>query len=153
NQAAIRPTLQGVMAQASTYGATIPDILGCTMSAPLLIWLNGIRKAASSKKGSKKGGVSTFRACADLLLGHNPIAAPMACIASNLALGLHGASVTTGYPLASYTISDANYYELLAVTVTLPYSVTFNDYGGGSFSLSGNFELPLWNLALRGPDP
>jgi hypothetical protein len=54
----------------------------------------------------------------------------------------------------SFTVTDANFYFVIAVTLTASYSFNVNDYGGpGPQTLSGNWEIPLWNELELGPDP
>src|SRR5579872_4469218 len=108
SQSKLAPTIQGVMGQASTYGATIPRYYGTTFGSPLLTWLNGIRQASSSKKGTKKSGGSTYNACASLLIGHNPIQHVLRVIASQIGLGLTSHKTVTGYGSSPFTITDPN---------------------------------------------
>lgn len=152
NHAIAKPTIAGIMSQTSTHGATIPRIYGTPKSSPLVTWMGNITKHSSSKKGSKKGGVPNYRCNLTMLIGHNPILGVGSIDSSNTGLGLIDHAVTGSGP--TFTINDPDFVQLVAVTVTQSYSVTFNDYGGGGpFTLSGSYQIPLWNTAVNGPDP
>lgn len=154
NHATARPTVQDVMQQAATYGATIPVVFGTVLMPPLIIWLNGIKKQ-SGKKSSKKGN-TTYTCQIDTLLGHNPIQTVEKAW-RNGPYG-YGSSfdhfLITGAPAPTYTITDPQFHHVYAVTITLSYNFTYNDYGSsGPVHLTGNYEMPLWNTAIKGPDP
>lgn len=162
NNALHQAYLAGLQAQTSVYGATIPLYYGRTRGNPLLIWAANLRNGAglaSNKKGKKKGAPN-FVENVDFLLGHNPIAGVLQFWYNNAKLGLNFQKLTTAitYPFANsnghVTIADPQFYFVIGVTANVDYSVTFNDYGGlGSRTLSGTFEMPLWNLNYAGPDP
>ena len=160
------PTALGVMLSASTYGATIPRIIGTTRVPLLLTWLQNLRAGSPNKKlmavlgqstGGKKKGKKTpdYNAAVDCLLGHNPIIGVLQSWINQAKVPLAFASVYAGaYPPTSYVISDPHFYSVVGVTWTVSYDVTFNDYGGpGSQTLTGTMEYPLWNQYLNGPDP
>src|SRR5580698_9264517 len=77
------PTALGAMLSASSYGMTIPRIIGTTKSPLLLTWLQNFRQGSPNaallavigqhlgKKGNKK--TSDYNANVDCLLGYNPI--------------------------------------------------------------------------------
>ena len=147
----------GSMVNASTYGRTIALIYGTTRAQVAATWAANLRTGASSKK-SKKKGVQTYVENIDFLIGHNPIGGPLQM----------WDNANTLYPLefekythtinfeswGSVTVPDDEFYAVVAVTQTITYSADFDDYGGqGSRSLSGSFEIPMWNAAFNGPDP
>lgn len=167
SQSSIRPAALGSTLQSSTYGQVIPVIYGRAKSALYLIWAANLRQAGGGKKYKKSLGKKNppdYVENADFLIGHNPIVTPLQFWANqNTRYPLNFVKYTTssfpgqgtslGAP-GSLTISDSNFYAVLGITVTVPYSVSFNDYGGsGAQSLSGTFEVPLWNVAYAGPDP
>ena len=148
----------GSLVNASTYGRTIPVIYGTVRSPILAIWAANIRSGGSSSKKGKKKGIVTYVENIDLLLGHNPIGGPLQC----------WDNANTFYPLefavythqidfhswGSVTVPDSQFYAVVAVTQTIPYSASFDDYGAPApSSPSGNFDIPLWNAAYNGPDP
>ena len=148
----------GTMVNASTYGRTIPLIYGTVRSPLLAIWAANIRQGSSSKKKKKKG-VQTYIENIDLLVGHNPLAQSLQwwTDANNfLPLQFKKATFTLSSSPAwgEVVISDANFYGVVAVTVTASFSATFNDWGtGGGSGVSGAWEVPCWNAAFNGPDP
>jgi hypothetical protein len=156
-----RMYLAGLQAQSSVYGSTIPVIYGVTKTTPLLIWLPGewLRAGAGlgQKKSKSKGGTNYINN-ADFLIGHNPIAGVLRMWYNNAGRGLNFVKYSHVWTSSSggfsLTIPDSNFYFLLAVTADVNYGVTFNDYGGqGSETLTGTFEMPLWNVNYAGPDP
>lgn len=154
------PTALGSMVNASTYGQTIPIIYGRTRASLYAIWAANLRKGNSGKKGKKdsKKSPPNYVENIDFLLATNPMVSPLQMWNNNatkapLNFLEHTVSFPASFP-TNITIPDAHYYCLIGVTVTLPYSVTFNDYGGtGPQTLTGTFEAPLWNAAFLGPDP
>jgi len=163
NQASVRPIALGATVANSTYGATIPVIFGRIKSALYLIWNQDLRQGSGGKKLKKiatlgKKGAPTYVERVDFLLGHNPIAGVLQFWQNQTTkLPLNFASYTlTIIDIfgGTFTIPDPNFYAILGVTFVLPYTVTFNDYGGtGPRTLSGTYECPLWNAAYQGPDP
>lgn len=162
-QASQRPTALGTMLQASTYGLAVPVVYGQTQSPLLAIWANNLRQGGSGKKGKggggKKGGggSTTYVEALDFLLGHNPIMGILQLWNNGGLLPLTFTqqifSASNG-GAAAFTVTDPYFYMVVAVTATMPYSATFNDYGGaGSSSVSGSYEVPLWNQLEIGPDP
>jgi hypothetical protein len=163
SQSSIRPIALGATVQSSTYGQTIPLIYGRCLGAIYLTWNANLRQGSSTKKLKKiltlgkKGGPSYVQNTT-LLLGHNPIAAALQFwINQNQQLPLNFTSVSSTHAAgsaSSITVSDSNFYRILGVTLTASYSETFNDYGSqGSRTVSGTYEIPLWNTAYNGPDP
>lgn len=160
NNAVNRMYLAGLQAQSSVYGTTIPSIYGCPRSSLLMTWQHDFRQGASSKKGKKKG-VTTYIERATFMIGHNPIAGVLQVWQSQTKNALNRVKYTTTVTLPgsggnafNVTIPDAKFYFVIGVTANVDYSVVFNDYGGnGSRSLSGTYEMPLWNLNYAGPDP
>jgi hypothetical protein len=150
-----RPTALGTMLNASTYGATIPTIYGTTRSALLAIWAANLRKGGSSKKAKKKG-ITTYVENVDFLIGSNPIDGCLRMWLNNTgAAPLNFVNLVVSYPPSTgYTIVDPHFYFLVAVTVELLLTGTFNDYGNpdGASAYSVTQELPLWNLNAHGPD-
>lgn len=165
NNALNRAYLAGLQAQTSVYGATIPVWYGRTRGNMLLIWFNHFREGAglSQKKGKgllAKKTTTNYVANTDFLLGHNPISGVLQFWYNNnkLSLNFQKVSGSIFYPLANYngyaTIPDPLYYALVGVTADVAYEETFDDYGAqGPVTVSGTFEMPLWNLNYAGPDP
>jgi hypothetical protein len=145
------------MMQASTYGATIPLIMGRTKSPLLAIWAQNLREGPSGKKGkgSKKGGPPSYIENIDFLLGHNPILGILQCWQNSTKYPLTFTSQSFGvtYATQSVTVTDPNFVAVVGVTKTINYSYTFNDYGGSPSSGSGSYACPCWNEAVLGPDP
>lgn len=161
NQAGTTPTALGSMLQASTYGATIPTIYGMTLSPLYVIWAANLRQGGSTKKFKQlKKGITAYVENIDFLLGHNPIwgvqqmwnngsPIPLTFIKRSVA-----AAVGQIFVPSATTSPDPNFYAVIGVTLTQPYSVTFDDYGGGGpVTLTGTYEIPLWNELAAGPDP
>lgn len=154
-QSKYAPTLNGIMQSTSSYGATIPRIFGTVLASPLITWMNGLRQAPTSKKGgSKKSGhINTYRSNCNALLGHNPILSVLRCWANGPLIG-DGVWYNKVLVAGNTTIAASNFHQVIGVTAILNYNQTFNDYGSqGAFTLSGSYEIPLWNLALQGPNP
>ncbi len=154
----VRPVQLGTTVNNSVYGSVIPVCYGRTKGALYLIWAADQHKSGTSSQGGKgkKSSQPTYAEHVDFLIGHNPIAGVLEMWQNNQPLPLNTLSyvggVNTG--VASVTIPDSNFYSVLGVTLTIPYSVVFNDYGGqGRVILSGTYEMPLWNAAYAGPDP
>jgi hypothetical protein len=161
SQGAQKPTAMGSLLQASTYGSTIPVIYGMTMSPLLAIWAANLRASATSslkKLKAAKKGVSDYVENIDFLLGHNPIRGvfqfwvngapwPLTFTKQVFTLNFEGSP--------QLTITDPHFMAVVAVTVTVPYSQTFNDYGSsaGPQTVAGTMEMPLWNVLEVGPDP
>lgn len=167
SQSSVRPAALGSTLQSSTYGQVIPVIFGRAKTALYLIWAANLRQAGGGKKYKKSFGKKNppdYVENADFLIGHNPIVTPLQFWANqNTRYPLNFVKyTTTGFPSqgtslgppGSLTIPDGNFYAVLGVTVTASYGpITFNDYGGSSQTLSGSYEIPLWNAAYAGPDP
>jgi Putative phage tail protein len=158
NQASQHPTAFGSMLQASTYGVVIPVGYGLAQSPLYAIWAANLRQGGSTKKFKQmKKGVTSYCENIDFLLGKNPIQGTRRMWNNGALLNLNFTSWSTAITsggAAEIDIPDSHFDGVIAVTLLLPYSVTFNDYGGpGSSSLSGNYEVPLWNELFAGPDP
>lgn len=179
-QAATTPTALGSLLQASTYGATIPNIYGMTLSPLLAIWAANLRQGGSVKKFKQfKKGITAYVENIDFLLGANPIvgvqqlwinganipllfgtvppgsnpALPLNPFLTNATLPTDILNQIPDAPPGDYE-PYADFYAVIGITATLDYSVTFDDYGGtGPQTLSGSFEAPLWNVHQNGPDP
>jgi hypothetical protein len=141
--------------QSSVYGSVVPVIFGCARSALYLIWAQNLRQHTSGKKLLFKKTQPTYAENVDFLIGCNPISGTLQWWQdNNVKYPLKFVKLTVSSIGGSYTISDANFYWLVAVTANETYNVTFNDFGStGSRSLSGTYEVPMWNLAAQGPDP
>jgi hypothetical protein len=149
NQSSQQLTAYGSMLQASTYGLTIPVIYGTTISPLLAIWAANFRQVGSTKKFKQlKKGITAYTENIDFLIGVNPILGVLQFFVNNGKYPLNFVTQT-----GSFTISDPDFYAVIGVTVTMPYSETFNDYGGTPHTVSGSYELPLWNELVGGPDP
>jgi hypothetical protein len=158
NQAAQQPTAFGSMLQASTYGMAIPVIFGRTQSPLLAIWAANLRQGGSTKKFKQmKKGLTAYCENINFLIGKNPIMGVLQ-MWNNSALyplTFTDYSVTTGnFGTSTFTVPDADFYAVIAVTVTVGYSQAIDDYGSqGAQTLSGSYEVPLWNQLFAGPDP
>lgn len=155
---ALKPSAFGVMVSQSVYGQAIANIYGTMRGSIQMIWSNDLRKGDSGKKAKKKHGPPTYVEGADWLIGSNPILSDLRGWFNNVYEGLNfvkwtGVAVDTGWDQASLTVPDSKLYCVLAVTVDVTLSGTFNDYGGpGAIPYSGTYELPLWNAWFGGPD-
>ena len=158
DQAAQRPTAMGSLLQASAYGATIPVGYGQTQSNLLAIWAANLRQGGGGLKKFKqlKKGITNYCECIDFLLGHNPIRGVLQVMnnGSNAPLAFEEQSFSGSGGRQSFTVTDPNFYFVIAVTLTASYSFSVDDYGGqGPTTLSGSWEIPLWNELEVGPDP
>lgn len=158
DQAAQRPTAMGSLLQASAYGATIPVGYGQTQSNLLGIWAANLRQGGAGIKKFKqlKKGITNYCECIDFLLGHNPIRGVLQVMnnGSNTPLAFTEQSFSGSGGRQSFEVTDPNFYFVIAVTLTASYSYAVDDYGGqGPQTLSGSFEIPLWNELEVGPDP
>lgn len=156
----MRPNAFGIMLSTSVYGSAIPSIYGRARVPMKLIWSNNLRKGSSGKKlKSKKKGPPTWVENVDFLIGSNPLLSPLQVWdTQNTKNALNfvkwtGTAVTSGADKATLTVPDTNLYVVLAVTMNVALSGTFDDFGGpGSTPYSGTYELPLWNSWFNGPD-
>jgi hypothetical protein len=158
NQSATKPTALGTLLQASTYGMTIPSIIGMTRSPLLAIWANDLRQVGGSgKKGNKgkKGGPPTYVESIDFLLGHAPLRAVLQMWSNSTKYPMDFASQLFDPPYAwTFTVTDPNFYAVIAVTAMIPYNlVSPVEYGGSPISTSGWFEAPMWNVLEAGANP
>ena len=157
-QGSQRPTALGTLVQSSAYGATIPVIYGLTQSNLLAIWAAHLRQGGGRIKKFKqlKKGITNYCENIDFLLGHNPIKGVLQVMdnGSNYPLAFTSQSFSGSGGRQSFTVTDANFYFVIAVTVEASYSFSVNDYGGqGPETLAGTWEVPLWNELETGPDP
>ena len=153
NQSSQSLTAYGSMMQASTYGLAIPTYYGCTTGALLAIWAGNFRQGGSVKKFKQmKKGMTAYCENITFLIGTNPILSPLQFWVNNGKYPLNFVTQTFTGP-GPWTITDSHFYAVIGVSITQPYSESFNDYGGGPQSVSGNFEVPLWNELIAGPDP
>jgi hypothetical protein len=158
SQASQRPTAFGSMLQASTYGMVIPVPYGRCQSPLLAIWANNLRQGGSTKKFKQlKKGVTAYCENIDFLIGKNPILGVLQMWNNGAILPLsdqvYSTTATSG-SAGVFTVPDPHFYSIIAVTLEVAYSETFNDYGSqGASSLMGTFEVPLWNQLFAGPDP
>jgi hypothetical protein len=159
SQSSVKPVALGATLQSSTYGQTIPVLFGRTKQSLYVIWAANIRQSGGgkkSKKGGKKGPPPDYYENIDFLIGHNPIVTPLQFWAKQDArypfnFVKHSGSMSGG---VSVTVPDGLFFAVVGVTLSATYSVTFDDYGGqGSQTLSGSWEIPLWNAAYAAPDP
>src|ERR1039458_2070424 len=147
-----------MMMQAESYGLAIPKVYGLSKVSVIPTWLANLRQAGSDKKfKEKKKGPPTYNANIDMLLGHNPILGVLRAWANNQdTYAVQTQSMTYSVPWygsASVTIDDPNFLAVIGVYAILPYDVSFDDYGGVPQSLSGNYNAPMYNVAVLGPDP
>lgn len=156
----IKPNAMGVPMNSSVYGTVVNQFYGLTLGTLKQIWAANYRKGSSGKKGKKvgkKGAPPTYIENADFLIGANPITAALRFWVNQndeypLDFDVYTAT-RSAFSSSSFTIPDAAFYCLIAVTFYNPYSVTVDDYGGpGPVTLSGTSETPLWSLGQAGPD-
>lgn len=154
-QSIFRNNAIGLVMQSSVYGNAVPIIFGRARGALYLIWAENLRQHHSWKKLLFKKTQPTYAENVDFLLGQNPISGVLQMWEdNNTKLPLNFVSVSPTSISGNYTIPDANFYWLLAVTANQTYNVTFNDYGStGSVTYSGTYEVPMWNIATQGPNP
>src|ERR1035438_6184194 len=172
SQGAKQPTAYGSLLQSSSYGSAIPTVYGQTQSPLLAIWAANLRQGNSSKKfKAKLKGIVSYVENVDFLLGHNPIMAvlqiwnngsllPLKFVQntgpSNTGSGNSGITVPVLVPdPVGGWYPDPYFYCVVAVTLPLDFSYTFNDYGApnGPFTVAGRWEIPFWNDLETGPDP
>ena len=158
SQSAQRPTAMGTLLQSSAYGATIPVGYGLTQSNLLAIWAANLRQGGGSTKKFKqvKKGIINYCECIDFLLGHNPVRGVIQVMnnGSNTPVVYTSASFSSAGGRQSFTVADPHFYFVIGVTISASYSFPVNDYGGqGPQTLTGSFEIPLWNELETGPDP
>ena len=157
SQGAQTPTAAGSLLQQSAYGQTIPNGYGQTQSPLLAIWAANLRQGGGVKKFKQfKKGITNYVENIDFLLGHGPIMGVLQVMynGGNFPLDFTTQSFTASAGAGSFEVSDDNFYFVTAVTLVADYSFTVDDYGGqGSSTLSGSYEIPLWNELETGPDP
>jgi hypothetical protein len=162
SNSSIRPVAMGMPVQSSTYGQVIPVYMGRTKGTLYLTWEANIRQSGSKLK--KKKNVNQYAANVDFLVGHNPILTPLQFWANqsqrfplNFTKISGGGSTPFPFYYTDFTVTDPNFYAVIAVTLTQNYGpITFNDYGnpnGATTIPAGSWEVPLWNAAYHGPDP
>ena len=152
-----KPTAMGSMLQASCYGLTIPNVMGLVKSPlyPIEAW--NLRQGYSSGKKDKKKGIKTYVENVDMLLGSNPIVGYHAIWSNNDPKA--GDYYTAEHPTiaasqTSVSISDPLFKGIVCVTLDVPISGSYDDYGGpGVTPYSGVAQIPLWNMAQIGPNP
>lgn len=156
----VRPSALGTTLNSSVYGSAVPMYFGRTAGGLKQIWAANFRKGSSGKKGKKagkKGAPPTYVENVDFLIGSNPIPSPLRFWGNEndeYPLDFDVYSETrVAFAGTSFTIPDAAFYCLIAVTLTETYSLDVNDFGGpGAGTLTGTWERPYWNLAYAGPD-
>lgn len=157
SQASQKPTAMGSLLQASTYGATIPVGYGQTQSPMLAIWAANLRQGGGVKKFKQfKKGITNYVENIDFLLGHNPIMGVLQVVVNggNYPLNFTSQSFSAAAGAGSYEVTDEHFYFVTAVTLTVDYSFEIDDFGGqGAETLTGSYEIPLWNELETGPDP
>ena len=150
SNAAARPTALGTLINSSTYGQAIRTIIGTTRVPPQLIWANNLREGGSSKK-SKKKGVTTYVENVDFMLGSNPIPGVLQFWTNNnykYPLDFVKLDVTL-LETQTYTITDPDFYFLVAVTMDVRNFGTFNDYGAQG---SSAYDVTIRNAAMERSD-
>jgi hypothetical protein len=171
NQGSQKPTAFGTLISANSYGQVIPKIYGMTQSPWLPIWAANLRTGAGpGQKKFKlfKKGVQNYIENIDGILGHNPIrginqvfvngtlfpTAPYPTISAG-GVSPYDINHLTAESLWWYNaIETPHMLCVMAVTCPVAYSFAVNDYGGpGPQTLSGRWEIPLWNELEQGPDP
>lgn len=160
-QSRVKPTAFGTLMQASTYGMTIPTIIGTTQSNLLAIWAANKRQGKCLGKKGKSGGLKkkktppSYVENIDFLIGSNPIDGILQAWSNSKRYPLNFTSQRfDAFGLNSVTITDAQFYSVIAVTMEFDLAGTFNDYGSpgpSAYSLTAS-EYSLWNMAQHGPD-
>lgn len=171
NQGAQRPTAFGTLLSAATYGQTIPKIYGMTQSPWLPIWAANLRMGAGpgqKKFKNFKKGIQNYIENIDGIIGHNPIRSVNQVFVNGTPFPMQFARILfpggayfydfqnvgspPTYPISSILVP--HFWSILAGSVEMSYSYTFDDYGGqGPVTVSGNWEIPMWNEMEQGPDP
>ena len=121
---------------------------------------------AAAQRSSKQflKGVTNYEENIDFLLGHNPITGVLQMWNNGTPFPLNFVKYTTGLvggigegvvPMIGAAV---DIYALATGREVAPidasHSVSFDDYGGfGPKTLSGTYEIPLWNELQTGPDP
>lgn len=98
----------------------------------------------------------SYVANVDFLIATNPILAILETWSNNnpgANVAYSSQDFTLALHVAPYTVTDANFLAVVAVTMFVDYDVNFNDYGGVPQHLTGTFEVPLVNSFILGPDP
>lgn len=157
SQAAQKPTAMGSLLQSSSYGSAIPVVWGQTQSPLLAIWAANLRQGGGTKKFKQfKKGITNYVENIDFLLGHTPMRGVLQVMVNGglYPLTFTSHSFTASAGAGSYEVTDAAFYFVTAVTLTVDYSFETDDYGGqGEQTLTGSYEIPLWNELETGPDP
>jgi hypothetical protein len=158
NQSAHRPTAMGTLLQSSAYGSTIPVGYGLTQSNLLAIWAANLRQGGGNTKKFKqvKKGITNYEENIDFLLGHNPVRGVIQVMnnGSNTPVAYASTTFSSAGGRQSFSVTDPHFYFVLGVTLSASYSFPVDDYGGqGAQTLTGTFEIPLWNELETGPDP
>jgi hypothetical protein len=151
-----QPTAMGSLLQSSAYGSAIPVIYGMTQSPPLAIWAANIRQGGNKGKLKQyKKGITQYVEDIDFLIGHNPVRGINQIMLNGSILPLSPQVQSFSYAGGgSVEVTDPNFYSVIGVTCVQSYSFPINDYGSqGPQTLSGTFEVPLWNVLENGPDP
>jgi hypothetical protein len=156
-QGSQRPTAYGTLLQSASYGSAIPNGYGMTMSVLLATWAANLRQGGGTKKFKQmKKGIVSYVENIDFLLGHSPIRGVLQLMVNGGLYPLTFTSQSFSYAggTGSVEVTDENFYFVTAVTLEGSYSFDVDDYGGqGPTTLSGNWEIPLWNELETGPDP
>jgi len=151
------PVANGVRITKSLYGAAIPVWYGRTRGPVQLIWTGNFQKHTQGKKG--KGGI-TYSMNADMLLGFGPMQG-VGAIWYNTAYFqglLSSQNFTTGTGTTfSFTVNTfpagTDLTIVIGVVAQLPFSVSYNDYGGpGVQSFSGSSLVALPNQLYPAPN-
>lgn len=151
------PVANGIRVTKSLYGVPIPVWYGRTRGPIQLIWTGNFKKHSSGKKG--KGG-NNYTMNADMMLGYGPMQGIGATwLNTEYFQGLlQSANFTTGTGTTfNFTLTPPGGADLtivIGVVASLPFSVTYNDYGNplGSQSFSGNSPTPLPNQLYPAPN-
>lgn len=146
-------SINGTIWGQTCYGDAVPYLFGRSRIPPKLIWAANHRKFKSGKKlkqSKKKGSQPQYEQNVDFLLASTTLQDVLS-IWRNRDIFAVSTSSETGTVNGSgdYTLTSVpggkKAIAILGVRQSLPYSVTFNDYGGaGVRTLGGTTLLPIY---------
>jgi hypothetical protein len=158
--------VNGLRIQNSLYNQVIPVIYGRDRVRGLLIFRGNFQTHSSggvSGTSGASGSQQTYTINADLLLGFGPVEFISAVWANNQLLYIDAFTQTftgVGGPSNTWTFTINNvpggapFGGVFGVTLSVPYSNTYTDYGNpaGSQTQSGTAQMPLYNSHVPFPN-